>query len=167
MGWIINKITFDKNPNKYHRIANKDITVYQMGIILDDGGCFHPVHQEANDFFYKPNILNEKQYFIIRSDYCSAIPLLAIENGYYSYSKDCYIRKDEDNFIIINDKNSFCIGVFEDVYIGKLIIPQGSEYYVNYFGEIVSSQLIWTGEYYETNNVNKPIKLKNYVLDYK
>lgn len=98
-----------------------------------------------------------------------------IEEGYHSYSKKCkiyYGKYNSDKISIYNKEeikieNYFSEGIYF-IYeiIGKFIIPKGSEYYENENGEIVSSQLVWTGESYLLNKLecDKMIKFKD--LDY-
>ena len=57
------------------------------------------------------------------------------------------------------------VGAYLDSEIGKFIIPKGTEYYENEYGEIVSSQIVWTGECMSLSELKKnsyePIKFKD------
>ena len=48
------------------------------------------------------------------------------------------------------------IGLYNDYYIATFIIPKGFTYYENSNGELVSSNIIYTGKY---------VKIQYYVLD--
>ena len=136
MCWSINKIEFESNPTCYHKIAEEDITVYKFGHILD--GKFIPYFK--CDFTYTVNSLNEEvKMKSRRGDY-----FVFIDEGYHSYESEDKALKGLNDIILFDD-------VFDDdanLYnkIEAFIIPKGSEYYENNYGEIVSSQLIWTGE---------------------
>ena len=49
--------------------------------------------------------------------------------------------------------------LYNDVYVGKFIIPKGSTYVVNYYNEVVSNTLIYTGKFkYINKNENFNVK---------
>ena len=146
MCWKINKKLFDKYPEKYHRIADKDITVYKFGKVIEK--IFYPFFQD--NFYYKPNVLNDKikLALIINREYG-----YSIYEGYHSYTNEekadrCLcIFKDLGE---LKDTNIYCKAI--KYVVGKFIIPQGSEYYENESEAIVSSQLVWAGEISIKNN---------------
>ena len=72
MCWQIKRCKFDKNPDKYHKIAEKDIIVYKFGNVSKEDNCFHPYFKKC--FSYKSNVLNEEIKFTF-----------AAENYYYEY----------------------------------------------------------------------------------
>ena len=37
--------------------------------------------------------------------------------------------------------------LYNHVYVGKFIIPKGSTYMVNYYNEVVSNTLVYTGNF--------------------
>ena len=61
MCWKINKKEFDNNPEKYHRIADKDITVYKFGNRTDNK--FNPIF--VNTFSYSVNSLNKEVKLVL------------------------------------------------------------------------------------------------------
>ena len=165
MCWQINKIDYEKNPEKYHKIAEEDITVYKFGNEI--GNEFSPAYQV--DFCYKANVTNKYEELFIDIYKMDCY----INKGYHSYSGDCSII-----FYNLN-KNAITpfFGVYpkndntkvENVYIGNILgiftIPKGIEYYENEHGEIASSQLIWTGKVIDYGKaIEQPTKLKDYVL---
>ena len=177
MCWFINKTEFEDNPNQYHKVAEEDIFVYKIGDVIDNE--FHP--KIYNKFAYKPEVLNEdisllfNEYSIYEKNSTNSRPYgYNINNGYHSYSGECSIC---DNYFIyggyriVDIKLSTLINnTFNTPYIGKFIIPKGTEYYENDKGEIVSSQIMWTGKfggpYPKTENgLHKLKDIKLYVLE--
>ena len=138
MCWTIDKNEFVKFPKSYHKIADKDIFVYKYGKVSEDDNCFHPYVKKC--FSYKPNVLNEKIKINLEEDEDMYLHYVYyyIDEGYHSYS---YCK---EGLHLLSHHN------------GKFIIPKGSEYYQNEYGEIVSSNIMWTGEY-EDNKFNKHI----------
>ena len=61
------------------------------------------------------------------------------------------------SFYVYNKgKATIRIGKYVDVTtIAKFIIPKGTEYYENEEGEIVSSQIMWTGQYVQHNTIQQ------------
>ena len=134
MCWKIDKKEFKKNPTCYHKIAEEDVVVYKVGGVID--GKFIPYFR--HDFVYTANALNKE----VKLGSDKGYEYVSIDEGYHSYS-----NRDRA-FETLN-----CIMVFEldynyydKIVIAKFIIPKGSEYYKNEEDEMVSSQLIWTGE---------------------
>ena len=152
MCWSIDKNGLLKDLKECSKKTAKDITVYKIGDIKEDK--FIPYYH--NDFYYLINKFNDE----IKLKIEEFDDKIIIGDGYHSYSKDCYIYQDSDNdgICICNDKNeSFdtYISIIRANFIGKFIIPKGSVYYENEDGEIVSSQLVWTGESFPIINLPK------------
>lgn len=184
MCWEIKRCKFDKNPEKYHKIAKKDIFVYKIGYEEDNG--FSPYFRD--EFIYKPNIFNDEIKLHMKI-WC--FETFGINEGYHSYSGECFIEQycKYDDFVgIYSHRNGKVITYDCTKYdieeknikikmasIGKFIIPKGSEYYKNGDGEIVSSKLIYSGENinilgwdnltncisYDRENTNKPFLLND------
>lgn len=140
MCWSINKKKFDKDSEKYHHIAEEDMTVYKIGYVSEKDNCFHPCFKEY--FSYKPNVLNDEiRVVLVRGRKNS----YSIHEGYHSYDNE---KKAFDNLWFYKDMcelNSLINGSISNICIEKFIIPKGSVYYENEDNEIVSSQLVWTG----------------------
>lgn len=167
MCWTISKIKFDENPEEYHKIADKNIIVYKIGYLKTDlfGTTFCPYFR---GFIYTANSTNKEIKMDFRF-YC-------INKGYHSYSDECYIKEGyiKGSIIIIpSGRFLYHLGYYRNAlyyrntFIGKFIIPKGTEYYTNEDGEIVSSNIIWTGEYYKTKDIKEPFinfKKLDYVL---
>ena len=125
------------------KIAKRDFYVYKLGSVSYKG--FESLYQ---DFVYEPKEINKKielnpiQLYKDKSFY-------KIYEGYHSY---------KDVVMPYSDLRSCC----RTIYLGKIklshypyniyhlatfIIPKGSVYYENIYGEIVSSNIIYTGKY--------------------
>lgn len=167
MCWTIIKKNSDDNAKKYHNIAKKDIIVYKIGV--KNYNNFRSYIY--SDFHYKTNSLNDE----ISLEICECDIMDVILEGYHSYYGKCkiyYGKYKPDKVSVYNKEeikieNYFSEGIsFLYEIIGKFIIPKGSEYYKNAEGEIVSSQLVWTGKSYQLNKLkcDKMIKFKD--LDY-
>ena len=139
MCWKIDKNEFVKFPKSYHKIADEDIFVYKYGKISEDDNCFHPYVKKC--FSYKPNVLNEKIKINLEEDEDMYLHYVYynINEGYRSYSGEC------KNFYERPRGKNFCIETIN--IIGEFIIPKGTEYYENEYGDIVSTQLVWTGKF--------------------
>ena len=160
MCWFIDK---DKNPEIYHKIAQEDIKVYKFGNFWDVDKCFHPYFYDL--LGYKINDGNKEvklkihKYFVTCKSWSKGSDKFVITDGYHSYSGECLY---DGNQHILEESYPFAS------HVGIFIIPKGSEYYKNENGEIVSSNIIWTGEYISSKQNKKAmIKLKDYVLVYK
>lgn len=167
MGWNIHKEDFIENKHKYYRKIRKDIEVYKIGIVANND-YFVPSFQK--DFTYSVNIINEE----IKLNIVNGITkdILTIHKGYHSFSGKCHITLEDDDYdekhpsLYVFPKkrsSSYCCGGFYqpayELFIGKFIIPKSSYYYEDENGEIVSSNIIYVGEYF------KPIELDNLYLE--
>lgn len=169
MCWTIDKEKFEANSERYHHIAEEDIIVYKFG--YKKHNKFNPMYRQ--EFIYKTNSLNDEislhmdsrdECYYIDDDEC-----YYIDEGYHSYSGECkilyFLTCGKKTFGIESSKGykimPMCL-IEQPIKLGKFIIPKGSEYYENDLGEIVSSQLMWTGECYLITKmeIGKTIQLK-------
>ena len=138
----------------YVKIAKRDFYVYKLGYVSDKG--FNSLYQ---DFIYIPGVLNEtvkmrplisnysiylllkEQYGIIYEGYHSYRDIAMPYSDLGLHSRTIYLGKIAEN---IRLNNIYSIATF--------IIPKGSEYYENNNGEIVSSNIIYTGKYVKIGN---------------
>ena len=131
------------------KIAKRDFYVYKLGCISDEG--FHSLYQ---NFIYVPKEINKKIklkpvipdykiYKLMKEQYGG------IYEGYHYYkditmpysdlgscSRTIYLGRIAEN---VRLHNIYSIATF--------IVPKGSKYYENDNGEIVSSNIIYTGKY--------------------
>lgn len=137
-------ISIGKNDSVCH-MANKDIKVFKiMKKVMNDDSYFYSYYQ---NYTY----CQGTRY----TDKIELIPWgkrLRIDHGYHSYSsEDCHVEiKDNNRSIVVRKINGIGIkSLYEnnfDVCVVKCIIPQGSKYYKNEHGEIVSDHLIIKNE---------------------
>ena len=137
------------------KIAERDFYVYKLGRVSDRG--FISLYQ---NFIYVPRVLNEKikmrpiiidnysihkllkeQYGIIYEGYHSYKDITMPYSDLGSWSRTIYLGRIAEN---VRLHNIYSIATF--------IIPKGSKYYENDDGEIVSSDIIYTGKYVEIGN---------------
>lgn len=75
---------------------------------------------------------------------------MMINNGFHSYSLDRTMVANYDMYVdVICTENGECVSTMvysDNLVIAKCIIPEGSKYYENDLGEIVSNRIIITGE---------------------
>ena len=172
MCWRIDKVEYEKNPNCYHKVAEEDVIVYKVGKLMN--GKFFPSYY--SEFGYEPNSNNDKVSLklIKKGGTCLGDHCNYIDEGYHSYSGKCELIKSfYDICVYPKFYNERCLDYydFDDPFIGEFIIPTGTEYYENEEGEIVSSNIIWTGKIKYLININiesfTRIRLKDidYVLD--
>ena len=132
------------------KIAKRDFYVYKLGRVSDRG--FNSLYQ---DFLYIPRVLNEKvEISPIIPHYYSTYKLLKeqygiIYEGYHSYRDIAMPYSDLHPYYrtIYLGKIAEDIRLYNIYSIATFIIPKGSEYYENGGGEIVSSNIIYTGKY--------------------
>lgn len=171
MCWSIDKENFDNCSNIFHNVAEDDFIVYKIGKIKN--GYFMSMFH--SDFRYKANTIKHIKKISIKEN--TFYKQYFVERGYHSYSKECLLTiglstvdiKKLRLKVLRIDYLYNSSGVIEfyplDSEIGKFIIPKGTEYYVNAKGEIVSSQIMWTGKYCKAGNIKKNlVEFKDLVL---
>lgn len=136
------------------KIAERDFYVYKLGYISNKN--FRSLYQK---FIYKPKEINKKvsldpaciDFTISKSR--EEIPCVIYE-GYHSYKDITMPYSDLGVYyrLIYLGKLAENIRVFNIYCIATFIIPKGSKYYENDNGEIVSSDIVYTGKYVEIGN---------------
>ena len=131
MCWSIDKNRPLNGLKEYSRKTAKDITVYKIGDIKDNK--FIPYYYY--DFYYLSNKSNDE----VKLKLEEIDDKIIIEDGYHSYSKDCYIYKVSNNecIYIYNDKN------------------ESFDYYYILNRAKFIGKLIWTGESFPIINLPK------------
>ena len=138
------------------RIAEDDIIVYKV---------FKMSRLDTNKLFtiYGGYLYEEGKTYsrnIIPVTDSGDLNRIIIENGIHCYSKKCkFLRYDESDLTMRrastvhvkfqNEPLHYEIGTVhnytEDMYyypvVAKCVIPEGTKYYINYLGEIVTEQL--------------------------
>lgn len=136
------------------KIAKRDFYVYKLGRVSDRG--FSSLYQ---NFIYIPGVLNEKVKIIPIIYNYSIYKLLKdqygiIYEGYHSYRDIAMPYSDLHSCYrtIYLGKIAESIRLHNIYSIATFIVPKGSEYYENDSGEIVSSDIIYTGKYVKIGN---------------
>ena len=115
-------------------IAEEDITVYKY-LDEDHNSPILNYHYRKNELcekiLLKPMSAYKKICIDWDKDVIDVYPYIFIYCGYHSYIKE-------------PKKKPFYFPTNSTLY--KFIIPKGSEYYINVKGEVVSNQIIFTGE---------------------
>lgn len=160
MCWKIDSKKSGKNPDDYHKIAKENIAVFKFGWANKIDNVFQPYFMI--DAEYKPNVRNEE--IELKYNNFKKTDLYYIGKGYHSYSGDCIYAHQcvyPKDYV-----NGFCLEQYCNAnFLGIFKIPKGTEYYENEDGEIVSSNIIWIGAYYDIELVNEEyIRIKDYAL---
>lgn len=133
---------------KTPQIAGEGIFVYKVMYRKPDNGRFRSLYRRMD---YEP----EKIYWTDVNPISIDSPLyseMMIENGFHSYSIDKTIAiKDNESqtlevICMVNRVMIDSIFFPNNLVIAECIIPEGSKYYENDLGEIVSNRIIITGE---------------------
>lgn len=137
------------------QITDKDIEVYKVVLKANKESCKSCVKgfmYKANTIYKIPSVKIEKTYI------CKAFGvsnIISVEKAYHSYTKLQYTieKNDVKNSLyykckgIIVGRHLMSIRIDNPYYLATFIIPKGSQYAVNYSGEIISNQIIYTGKY--------------------
>ena len=132
------------------RIARRDIAVYKMGSISEN--IFISLYQ---NYIYEIGKIN-KDIVLIPDMRYNINRVLKIEDhlctiyrGYHSYTSISMSYSDLGLYsrTIYLGKLPRTLWLKNYYYIATFIIPEGSNYFENDRGEIVSSNIIYTGKY--------------------
>ena len=148
MCWIEDTKSFDL------QIANRDIVVYK---IVSDASKLSGEYL-IQGFIYEANIgyamdAMELEESGLSDTFCNA-NLIYITKAYHSYIKIRFtLRKPYDPYSkhgykgIIAGNLLMPIRIDNPYYVATFVIPKGSQYAVNWKGEIVSNQIMYTGKH--------------------
>ena len=136
------------------QIADKDIEVYKIVSDANRLSCESLIQgfvYKANTRYKMPSMkLKETS---ISSAFCTS-DLICITKAYHSYTKinftlkkpcDPYSKHGYKGIIVGNQLAP--IRIDNPYYVATFVIPKGSQYAVNWKGEIVSNQIIYTGKH--------------------
>ena len=121
--------------------AKRDIVVYKIGTVADKN-TFVPYF--VNSFIYTMDIKYQ-----ISPDFKSNI----MGVGYHGYINITITSSSVPVSVVIqkNTKDKPVISIYpsnyKPLYLGKFIVPKGAIYCVNELNEIISNQMIYTGQY--------------------
>ena len=148
MCWIENIKSFNL------QIADRDIEVYKIVSDASKLSC----ESLIQGFVYKANIgyamdAMELEESSLSDAFCIA-DLIYITKAYHSYTKirftlknPCSPYQKHEYKGIIAGNLLIPIRIDNSYYVATFVIPKGSQYAVNWKGEIVSNQIIYTGRY--------------------
>lgn len=148
MCWIENIKNLDL------QIADKDIEVYKIVSDADKQSCKSIIQE----FIYKVDIRYEisamKLIATSLSSPFGTTDSIYIEKAYHSYTKIRFTLKKpyepNSDFVykgIIAGNLLMPIRIDNPYYMATFVIPKGSQYAINWKGEIVSNQIIYTGKH--------------------
>ena len=126
------------------KIAEKDFYVYKIGRVLRNGIFVSYI----KNFDYIPKFRNRTIFLMVQipcRDTC------VIQEGYHSYKWIAFDNTNPYERCVYLGNYNFALkentSLYKHYCIATFMVPKGSEYYENEFGEIVSSEIIYTGKY--------------------
>lgn len=134
---------FRKSEKSKVLTAKRDIVVYKIGTVADKN-TFVPYF--VNSFIYTTDIKYQTS-----PDFGSNLMII----GYHGYINIALtiaaLTSPVSAVIQKNTKDRPTISIYptinETLYLGKFIVPKGAIYCVNELNEIISNQIIYTGQY--------------------
>ena len=121
--------------------AKRDIVVYKIGTVADKN-TFVPYF--VNSFIYTTDIK-----YRTSPDFGSNLMVV----GYHGYINIIITSSSVPVSVVIqkNTRDKPVISIYpsnyKPLYLGKFIVPKGAIYCVNELNEIISNQMIYTGQY--------------------
>ena len=132
---------FYKTKESKVLIAKRDIVVYKIGTVADKN-TFVPYF--VNSFIYTTDIKYQTS-----PDFGSNLMIV----GYHGYINIIITSSAIPVSVAIqkNNKDKPVISIYpsnyKPLYLGKFIVPKGAIYCVNELNEIISNEMIYTGQY--------------------
>lgn len=134
-------------------VATRDIECFKICELIDNKICslYQGFEYQLNTT-YKAKLIFSKSIVVKTSKVIS----YEINEGIHSYSTECKLKREfasdteECKAAFVNIiKNEFfldsiCLNLHPNAVLVKCIIPEGSIYFINECGEIVSNQIILT-----------------------
>lgn len=136
------------------QVADKNIEVYKIVLEATKQSCKSCIQ----GFIYEVNTIPKTPPMELkRTNISSAFAIsniICVEKAYHSYTKVQHTLKriDKRDYphkykgLIIGDQLA-PIKIDNPLYVATFVIPKGSEYAINWRGEIISNQIIYTGKY--------------------
>lgn len=126
------------------QVAKRDFYVYKVGLVI--GNTFTSLFQK---YIYR---IKRSNPIIPLKPVEDKNGITTIETGYHSYKEVAIEFCQNPNFrdIYLGDAILGFVDelrLYSHLYLGTFIVPKGSEYYINNRGEIVSSDIIYTGKW--------------------
>lgn len=137
------------------QITDKNIEVYKVVRGANKQSCKSCVQgfmYEANTLYKIPAM--ELKKISLGSASHIAADIIYIEKAYHSYTKIYFTLKKLCRPSFIDGYKGIIVGnqlapikVDNPYYVATFVIPKGSQYAINWKGEIVSNQIIYTGKH--------------------
>ena len=126
------------------QVAKRDFYVYKVGLVI--GNAFTSLFQK---YIYR---IKRSNPIIPLKPVEDKNGITTIETGYHSYKEVAIEFCQNPNFrdIYLGDAIKGFVDslrLYSHLYLCTFIVPKGSEYYINSRGEIVSSDIIYTGKW--------------------
>ena len=126
------------------QVAKRDFYVYKVGLVI--GNTFTSLFQK---YIYR---IKRSNPIIPLKPVEDKNGITTIETGYHSYKEVAIEFCQNPNFrdIYLGDAILGFVNdlkLYSHLYLGTFIVPKSSEYYINNRGEIVSSDIIYTGKW--------------------
>ena len=144
---------FNKTKESKILIAKRDITVYKVGCFADKRR-FYPYFMTTYIYSRKTPVQEYVEFG--RDSIDKGLHSLLSLQGVYDSRGEAMLLYPNGNLYPFIITNVLC----NSVYIGKFIIPKGSAYIVNFYNEVVSNTLMYTGEF-KCINENKAFNVKD------
>ena len=143
---------FNKTKESKLLIATRDITVYKVGCLADEARFYSYF---MTNYMYSRNTPMREYVDFDRDLINIGLHSLLSLQGFYNVS--------DGNMLFLSNGNIFPFittnVLYDNVYVGKFIIPKGSIYIVSSYKEVVSDTLIYTGKFkYINKNENFNVK---------
>ena len=143
---------FYKTKESKVLIAKRDITVYKVGCFADEVR-FYPYFMTTY-IYRKETPMRECVEFDKNSINIGLHSLLSLQGVYNVLDENTLFFSNGNMFPFITTNV-----LYNKVFVGKFIIPKGSTYIVNFYNEVVSDVLIYTGKFkYINKNENFNVK---------
>lgn len=144
---------FNKTKESKILIAKRDITVYKVGCFADE--CrFYPYFMTT--YMYSRKTPVHEYVKFDRDSIDMGLHSLLTLQGVYDRREETMLLYPNGNLYPFITTNV----LYNHVYVGKFIIPKGSAYMVNFYNEVVSNTLMYTGEFKYINE-NKDFNVKD------
>ena len=143
---------FNKTKESKLLIAKRDITVYKIGCYADKV-IFNPYYITMYNYRRKTPVY-EYVKFHENPIKIGLHSLLSLQGIYDCVTGDMLFFPNGNLYPIVSTNV-----LHNRVYVGKFIIPKGGIYMVNFYNEVVSNTLIYTGKF-KRINTNKAFNVK-------
>ena len=143
---------FYKTKESKVLVAKRDITVYKIGCYANEL-IFNPYFMTTY-MYRKETPMRECVEFDKNSINIGLHSLLSLQGVYNVLDENTLFFSNGNMFPFITTNV-----LYNKVFVGKFIIPKGSTYIVNFYNEVVSDVLIYTGKFkYINKNENFNVK---------